>query len=184
MRIVETGISGCFMVEADTRQDARGWFRESWRWSALSERLGYEPRLRQNNHSRSNPRVLRGFHAEPWSKLIYVARGTALLVVADIRTDSPTFGRSFSTLAGDAPGTFHRLYVERGLANAFYCFSEVDYLNDVSEEFSPEGRRGVVWNDPMLAVAWPDPNPIVSDVDRDLPTVAALTGRTRVNEAE
>jgi dTDP-4-dehydrorhamnose 3,5-epimerase len=167
-------IAGVFVVTSPKFEDRRGFFREHYRYSELAAALGREPRMRQGNHSRSCAGVLRGFHTEPWDKLLYVARGTALCVVADTRPASPTFARHQSFLMGDPPGEHTRVFVSEGLSNAFYCFTEVDYLNDVSEEFSPERRGGVLWSDETLAVEWPSRSPILSDVDANLPTLRTL----------
>ena len=167
-------IGGVFTIASTSIEDDRGFFRETWRRSALAEALGREPRFRQNNHSRSRAGVLRGFHMEAWDKLIYVAHGTALCVVADPRPDSPTFGRTQGVLLGDPPGERLRLFVARGLANAFYAHTQVDYLNEVSEEFDPRRRAGIAWDDGTLAVDWPDRDPILSEADRALPTLRAL----------
>ena len=77
-------------------------------------------------------------------------------------------------MLGDDPGEYDRLYVPEGLSNAFYCFTEVDYINDVSGEYDPNKRGGVRWDDPALGVDWPDKDPIISDNDRALPGLADL----------
>lgn len=174
MPIQETPIAGFLIIRWPLFEDKRGFFKQSYQTSELEESLGRRPELNQGNHSRSQARVLRGFHMEPWDKLIYVVRGTALCVVADTRPDSPTFGKWESIRLGDKPGEHARLFVSQGLSNAFYCFSEADYINDVSANFTPEGRRGVVWNDPTLAVDWPDKEPVLSETDRALPTLKSL----------
>jgi dTDP-4-dehydrorhamnose 3,5-epimerase len=174
MTVSPGAIAGVFVVTSPKFEDRRGFFREHYRYSELAAALGREPRMRQGNHSRSCAGVLRGFHTEPWDKLLYVARGTALCVVADTRPASPTFARHQSFLMGDPPGEHTRVFVSEGLSNAFYCFTEVDYLNDVSEEFSPERRGGVLWTDETLAVEWPSRSPILSDVDANLPTLRTL----------
>lgn len=174
MPVQHTSIDGLLVVAWDALLDERGLFKHTYQHSELTQALGREPRLRQGNHSRSHARVLRGFHVEPWDKLIYVPRGLATCVVADVRPDSPTFGRTERFLLGDAPGRLDRVFIHRGLANAFYCHAETDYLNGVSEEFDPAGRGGVAWNDPDLAVTWPDASPILSDADRRQPTLKTL----------
>ena len=151
--------------------DSRGFFTETYKQSLLTEALGRPYKFSQGNHSRSHKNVLRGFHSEPWDKLIHVVRGHALCVVADTRPESSTFGRHQTFHLGDAPGTRQRIFVSQGLSNAFYCFSEVDYLNDVSEEFDPANRKGFHWADPDIGVAWPTDNPILSDKDKELPTL-------------
>lgn len=174
MPVHKTSIDGCLVIRWNRIEDDRGFFKHSYQAGEIEEALGRPLSLRQGNHSRSHAKVLRGFHMEPWDKLIYVVRGTALCVVADTRPDSPTFGQIVSILLGDEPGEHARILVSQGLSNAFYCFSETDYLNDVSEEFRPEGRRGVIWNDPVLAVDWPDKDPILSKTDAVLPRLEDL----------
>jgi dTDP-4-dehydrorhamnose 3,5-epimerase len=170
--IETTGIDGLLLVRWDTHGDDRGFFRQTYQVRELTEALGREPVLRQGNHSRSGADVLRGFHAEPWDKLVYVVRGTAFCAVADIRPDSPTFGGVASFTLGDLPGERSRLFVSRGLANAFCTLTEVDYLYDVSAYWSPDAdKSSIAWDDPDLAVAWPVDDPVLSEADRANPTL-------------
>lgn len=173
MPISSTDIPGLFVVERDSFYDQRGLFRETYRVDELSAAVGRTVLFRQGNHSRSAPGVLRGFHAEPWDKLVYVVRGTALCVVADIRPESPTFGTALSFLLGDAPGAPRRLFIAEGLANAFQAITETDYINEVSQTFSAEDRRGVAWDDPTLRIQWPITPPILSDADSRLPYLSS-----------
>lgn len=174
MSVERTSIAGLLVVKWDFFHDERGFFKQTYQHEEVAQALGRDPRLRQGNHSRSRARVLRGFHLEPWDKLIYVPRGLATCVVADVRPDSPTFGQTEKFLLGDSPGQLDRVFIHRGLANAFYCHEESDYLNDVSEEYAPTGRGGVAWNDSDLNVDWPDPSPILSEADQRQPTLRML----------
>ncbi len=175
MTVEATDIEGLFVVRSDTLGDERGFFRQTYVWSELVAGLGREPSLVQGNHSRSAAGVLRGFHAEPWDKFVYVARGTAFCAIADIRPDSPTLGRVATFTLGDAPGERARLFISSGLANSFCCLTEVDYLYDVGAEWRPGvPRRAVAWDDPQLAVSWPIEDPVLSAADRANPTLAEL----------
>lgn len=169
--VSRTAIEGVLVVDGTVVHDDRGFFRESFRLSQLAEAVGRPLAFRQNNHSRSHTGVLRGFHAEPWDKLIYVPRGSALCVVADVRPESETFGSTVSIELGGHVGALRRVFVAQGLANAFLALEETDYLNDVSAEFTPVGRGGFAWNDPTLAVDWPIAEPLLSEFDRSLPTL-------------
>jgi dTDP-4-dehydrorhamnose 3,5-epimerase len=176
--VQSTTIAGLFVVRQPTHGDERGFFRQTYQRSELADAIGHEPTFAQGNHSRSTAGVLRGFHAEPWDKFVYVARGTAFCAVADIRDDSPTLGAVETFLLGDAPGERVRLFVSEGLANAFCALTEVDYLYDVGAEWRADvPKRAVAWNDPDLAVVWPVPDPVVSEADRANPTLAELLGR-------
>jgi dTDP-4-dehydrorhamnose 3,5-epimerase len=169
MAVEPTTIPGLLVVRFDGHTDERGSFRQTYQAGELEAALGRPLRLRQGNHARSVPGVLRGFHAEPWDKLVYVARGTAFAAVADIREDSATFGEVATFWLGDPPGERLRLFLTAGLANAYASVgaAEVDYLYDVSEEFSPHAdKRSVAWDDPDLGVAWPLADPVLSDADR------------------
>lgn len=177
MPVLTTTIAGLFVVRSPEHEDSRGFFRESYRLSELRAAVGREVGFVQGNHSRSARGVLRGFHAEPWDKLIYVVRGTAFCVVADVRPDSPTFGATENFLLGDRPGIRERLFVAQGLANGFQAVSDCDYVNEVSAEFAPEGRRGFAWDDATLDVDWPVRPPILSAHDRSLPTLGETFGQ-------
>ena len=175
MTVERTGIDGLLVVDWPTHGDERGFFRQTYQIAELAEALGREPALRQGNHSRSAPGVLRGFHAEPWDKLVYVVRGVALCVIADIRPDSPTFARTERFVLGDPPeGRRRRLFVAEGLANAFLALGDgpLDYLYDVSDYWRPDAdKRAVAWDDPDLAVDWPITDPELSAADQANPTL-------------
>jgi dTDP-4-dehydrorhamnose 3,5-epimerase len=171
--VEHTDIEGLLVVRWQTYHDARGFFRQSYQASELEEALGRPVSFRQANHARSSPGVLRGFHAEPWDKLVYVVRGRAMAAIADIRPESPTFGQVRTFDLGDG-GDRLRLYVAAGLANS-YCVhgdEDADYVYDVTEEYHPGAdKRAVAWNDPDLAVDWPVARPILSEEDRANPTL-------------
>ncbi|MCB1391302.1 MAG: dTDP-4-dehydrorhamnose 3,5-epimerase family protein [Rhodobacteraceae bacterium] len=178
LNLVPGRIGGTWLLQPEPIEDNRGFFVETYREALVSEALGRPYRFVQTNHSRSRAGTLRGFRSEPWDKLIYIPHGTALCVVVDPRRDSPTFGQHETFLLGDVPGRRDRLLVSRGLCNAFYCLTEADYLNDVSAEFEPTVRRGFRWDDPTLAIDWPDRSPSLSDHDATLPSFADyLAGR-------
>ena len=174
MTVQRTTIDGLLVVDSPLIEDARGFFRESYRCSELQDALGRSVDFRQANHSRSHAGVLRGFHAEPWDKLVYVPRGRAFYVVADVRPSSSNFGEVLGFELGDLAGGRRRLFIARGLANAFQALEETDYVNDVSEEFTAVGRHGFAWDDPDLGVRWPLHPPVLSQTDAGQPTLRSV----------
>ena len=178
MPVETTGIDGLLVVRWPTHGDERGFFRQTYQIREIAEALGREPVLRQGNHSRSQPGVLRGFHAEPWDKLVYVVRGTALAVIADIRPDSATFGQTRTFVLGDDPaGRDIRVFISQGLANAFCATGDgpTDYVYDVSDYWQPDLEKpSVAWDDPDLAVVWPTDEPVLSAADEANPTLRDL----------
>jgi len=176
--VERTDIDGLLVVRWPTHSDERGFFRQTYQVEELTDALGREPVLRQGNHSHSVPGVLRGFHAEPWDKLVYVARGYAMAAIADIRPESATFGEARSFLMGEPPdGERIRLFISEGLANSFCTLGTevVDYLYDVSDYYRPDvPKPSIAWDDPDLAVEWPIEAPILSAADAANPTLRAL----------
>jgi dTDP-4-dehydrorhamnose 3,5-epimerase len=175
-----TAIEGLLVVRWPTHADDRGFFRQTWQRPELAQALGHEPVFRQGNHSRSVPGVLRGFHAEPWNKLIQVVRGRALCAFLDIRPDQPTFGQAVTMHLGD-PGGPHdaqqvSIWVPSGVANGFCVYGDepADYVYAVTATWEPGNYPAVAWNDPDASVDWPVDHPILSDADRSHPRLRDL----------
>jgi dTDP-4-dehydrorhamnose 3,5-epimerase len=171
--IENTAIHGLLVVRWETHGDVRGFFRQTYRTSELARALGREVVFAQGNHAGSAPGVLRGFHAEPWDKLVYVTRGSVMAAIADIRPESPTFGTVETFILGDE-GERVRLFVSEGLANSYCTFGEadVDYVYDVTVEWTPDAeKRAIAWDDPDLGVEWRVDDPVISDADRTNPTL-------------
>ena len=96
-------------------------FREVFHDETLRAAGGPTFRPLQWNISESAEGTLRGFHAEPWNKLVHVAAGRVFAAIADLRPDSATAGKLWT-------GTLDRanaLFVSAGLGNAFQAVSEV-----------------------------------------------------------
>lgn len=178
MSVETTDIEGLLVVRWPAHEDERGFFRQTYQIVELTEALGREPVLRQGNHSHSVPGVLRGFHAEPWDKLVYVVRGHAMAAIADIRPASPTFGEARTFVLGEPPeGERIRIFISQGLANSFLTLGvgNVDYLYDVSDYWRPDIEKpSIAWDDPDLAVAWPIADPILSEADQANPKLREL----------
>jgi dTDP-4-dehydrorhamnose 3,5-epimerase len=166
-------LQGVVVLERRTFPDDRGYFRESFRLSDLEAALGEAPTFLQGNHARSNKGVLRGLHAENWSKLVYAAHGEAFVALADLRPDSPTFGLSESYLLGESNAL--TLFVPRGVAHGYYVLSDsLDYTYLATSYYDGSDTRAVAWDDPDLAVAWPDRSPTLSERDKSNPTMRQL----------
>jgi dTDP-4-dehydrorhamnose 3,5-epimerase len=164
------------LIEPDTYADDRGFFRETFKRSVFADG-GIEHEFVQSNLSRSRRHVLRGMHyqREPAGvgKLVAVALGRIFDVAADVRRDSPSFGRWVGAELSDQDGRM--LYVPEGFAHGFCALADdtvVSYL--MTGEFSPAHDAGVRWNDPTFAIEWPTDEPILSDKDRELPVLDQL----------
>jgi dTDP-4-dehydrorhamnose 3,5-epimerase len=167
MNISTTEIPGVIVLEPRVFRDSRGLFQEMYHRNRFSE-AGINVDFVQDNLSRSCRGTLRGLHYQikhPQGKLCQAIRGEVFDVVLDLRRHSSTFGRWTSFVLTE---TNHRqLYVPPGLAHGYCALSAtVDFLYKCTDYYYPEHERTIRWDDPQLAVAWPVPQPLLSEKDR------------------
>lgn len=160
-------------------EDERGWFSETFNAGGLIEALGGVTFV-QDNHSLSRAAgTLRGMHLQNFpkaqDKLVRVVRGAVLDVAIDIRRSSPTFGKWVSaTLSADNGA---QIFVPKGFAHGFVTLEpDTEVVYKVSDYYSRDHERGVVWNDPALAIEWPFAADAMTIVERDrqFPPLASL----------
>jgi dTDP-4-dehydrorhamnose 3,5-epimerase len=177
MKVVETRLPGVLIIEPKLFGDKRGFFQETFHRQRYEELAGIRHTFVQDNHSRSRRGVLRGLHLQtrrPQGKLVRVARGEVFDVVADVDPKSAAFGQWVGATLSDENA--HQLWIPPGYAHGFLTLSEVaDFEYKCTDFYDPTSETGVIWNDPDLAIQWPYRDPIVSDKDSKLPTLAALT---------
>jgi len=172
--IQTTDIPGLLIYERETFEDERGFFKEIVELRDLEKVLGKKITVTQWNHSRSKPKVIRGFHAEPWEKIVYATRGEVLAVIVDLRTDSPSFGKTIKIELGESQRK--AIYLPRGMGNSFSNVgtTDVEYLYMITGYFEGNQTPAVNYNDPVLTKqfgGWPITDPIVSDKDKSYPTL-------------
>lgn len=162
------------LVELTRHGDNRGFFVERYQEAKFGE-LGLPTSFKQDNHSRSAPNVVRGLHYQfdkPQGKLVGAIRGRIWDVAVDVRAGSPTYGKWYGTELSDENARL--LWVPAGFAHGFCVLGEepADVLYKVTEMYNPEGERGIAWNDPDFAVAWPVKDAVVSGRDQQQPGFA------------
>jgi dTDP-4-dehydrorhamnose 3,5-epimerase len=163
-------LSEVVLVEAKQFPDNRGFFMEAYKLSDFSAG-GIHERFIQVNHSRSQQGVLRGLHyqIEPKAqgKLVMVPRGRVFDVAMDIRRGSPTYGQWVAEELSAENGRM--LWLPVGFAHGFCVLSDwADVIYMVTEEYSKEHERGILWNDPEIGIQWPIDDPTVSPRDLKL----------------
>ena len=171
MNVAPTDLPGVIVLEPRVFEDRRGFFFESYHAERYA-RAGLPERFVQDNHSRSIPGTLRGLHYQlrhPQGKLVRVIVGSVFDVAVDIRRGSPSFGRWVGVELSAA--NKRQLYIPPGFAHG-YCVprqeSELEYK--CTDYYAPEDERGLAWNDPTIAIAWPlTAPPLISDKDKALP---------------
>jgi dTDP-4-dehydrorhamnose 3,5-epimerase len=184
MKANATDIDGVFMIEPKVFGDARGFFLESFNEDAFAAAIGKQVAFVQDNHSRSARGVLRGLHwqEEPHAqgKLVRVTNGAVFDVAVDLRRASSTFGRwTGAELSGD---NHRQMWIPPGLAHGFLVLGEsADFLYKTTDYYAPAAERTICWDDPELAIAWPDVAmaPIVSAKDASGISFAEFRDRGR-----
>lgn len=153
--------------------DHRGFFSEVYKQSAF-EGAGLSIEWMQDNQSFSAERgTVRGLHfqAPPFAqaKLVRVLRGAVYDVAVDIRADSPTYGQWVGVELSSEK--WNQLFVPVGFAHCFMTLTpDVEVFYKVSAPYSRESEGAIRWNDPDLAIAWPDAgNAVLSDKDAAAP---------------
>ncbi len=170
MLVERTSIAGVFVLQPRKHGDARGFFSEVFKASALAAH-GIVQDWRQDNHAFSSQcGVVRGLHfqAPPHAqaKLLRVTRGAIFDVVVDIRRGSATYGAHVAVeLSAE---NWRQIYVPEGMAHGYCTLSDMtEVLYKTSAEYAPGSEGGLLWNDPALAIAWPVSLEAAIVVDRD-----------------
>lgn len=174
----ETGLAGVLEIQPQMHGDERGSFCEVFNADDFA-RHGITTTFVQDNHSVSRQRgVMRGLHYQlaPFAqdKLVRVVRGSIFDVAADIRPNSPTFGRWIGVELSAA--RWNQLLVPAGYAHGFVTLEpDTEVIYKVSRPYSREHERAIRFDDPRLAIAWPvDASAMqLSEKDRLAPTLDA-----------
>jgi dTDP-4-dehydrorhamnose 3,5-epimerase len=125
--------------------------------------------------------TLRGLHyqiRQSQGKLVQIVTGVVFDIAVDLRRSSPTFGK----WVGKKLSAINRmqLWIPPGFAHGFYVLSDwADLIYKVTDYYSPEWDRTLLWNDPDLGIDWPlidGKPPLLSDKDsRGIPLNEADT---------
>ena len=167
MRIINTKFKGLKIIQQKKMGDSRGNLRETYRkkiikWDNLI--FDYATVSKKN--------VIRGFHFQSkfqQAKFVSVLKGKILDYVVDLRTKSPTFGKSLSIVLSE--DNCKSLYIPEGFGHAYYSFSNLNIIYyKLSDYYQPKYEDGILWNDKNLKFKLPTKKPIVSKKDKKLRT--------------
>jgi dTDP-4-dehydrorhamnose 3,5-epimerase len=176
MRFSQTKIPGVVAIDPELHEDRRGFFcrvycREELRANGLVDHI--EQSSLSFNLRRG---TVRGMHFQiaphVETKVVACVEGCIFDVALDTRPTSPTFGQWFGTEL--SAQNRRMLYIPAGVAHGFQTLIDRStVLYQISSAYQPDAGRGIRWNDPALAIAWPIPDDVVmSDQDRSWPTWA------------
>ncbi len=163
-----TDLPDVMRVEAEPHGDARGQFARLYcplEFAAAG--IDFSP-TQVNLSTNSEHLTLRGMHFQkpPFAeaKLVRVVRGRAWDVVVDLRP-GPTWGRWIAAeLSADQ---MNALFLPEGVAHGFLTLAaDTHILYQMGRDYMSGKADGLRWDDPNLAIEWPDKPAVLSDQDR------------------
>ena len=170
MKVVDTPLSGLKIIEPKVFGDERGFFMETYNKSAWSAANLPSLDFVQDNHSKSSKGVLRGLHfQDPGSqgKLVRVIAGAVFDVAVDIRKGSVTFGQ-YVSLEITAENK-KALWIPPGFAHGFLTLEDnTEFIYKCTDLYQPEHEHCLKWDDPAVAIDWPQLDCDYSFSDKDL----------------
>lgn len=178
-RVETTGLSGVLVIVPAHFEDGRGYFAETYNRDAFRE-AGIPNDFLQDNLSLSRKcGTVRGLHFQippaAQAKLVRVLRGAICDVAVDLRHASATYGQWAAVML--SAENSRQIFVPAGFAHGF-CTLEPDteVFYKVDAPYDSEQERGLRWDDPALAIAWPLPQSgaVLIERDRLLPPLADL----------
>lgn len=106
-----------------------------------------------------------------------VLDGRAFIGLVDVRPLLSGSGAAAIETIDAGPGD--AVYLPEGVAHGFYAREPLTLCYLVTNEYDGSDELGFTWNDPDVAVPWPDPRPIVSERDATAPRLRELVSRLR-----
>lgn len=185
MKVTETKLKGCFILEPTKYRDSRGYFFESFNARTFRSATGIDVHFVQDNQSFSTYGVLRGLHAQTGehaqAKLVRVLQGKVLDVAVDIRSGSATYGEHVA-LELSAENNL-QLFIPRGFLHGFVVLSETaTFFYKCDNFYHKESECGVKFDDPTLDIDWllPKGDLIISEKDMALSSWEFLLNTSRI----
>ncbi len=177
MKVIKEFPEGLVSIYPQVFGDERGFFLESFNQLKYADFLN-EHTFVQDNLSKSKKGVLRGLHfqAPPFDqgKLVQVITGSVLDVAVDIRSASPSYGKSFQVVLNASDR--NQLWIPPGFAHGFVSLEDDTIFSyKCTNSYSKEHEGCILWNDPTLAIDWNVNNPVISQKDLEGTLFSAFT---------
>lgn len=168
MKLHETPLGGLFVIETAPVGDRRGRFS---RLFCEHDFVPIQPSLHftQVNLSETTGKgTIRGMHYQTStaaeSKLIRCLRGHVFDVAVDLRRNSPTFLHWHAIELSEDNN--REVFIPKGFAHGFQALTDdVQLLYLHTTAWAPSHEAGLRYDDPRIAIRWPEPVTLVSDRD-------------------
>ena len=175
MKTIETKLPGAMVFEPKVFGDERGFFMETWNYQRYKE-AGLDAKFVQSNLSKSSKGVLRGLHFQnphAQGKLVQIIEGEVFDVAVDIRKGSPTFGQWHGEILSAKNN--RQFYIPEGFAHGFCVLSDSAVFSYMcTNVYHAQYDCSLLWNDPEIAIDWPLNNPLLSEKDKNAPTLKTI----------
>ena len=160
---MKTNIKGIKIFKSKIFYDNRGSFKEVYK-----EKLLPNKKFIFDCFSNSKENVLRGLHLQtknPQGKFLTVLKGKIFDVLVDLRKNSKTFGKYFSTYLTN--NSYCSIYIPRGFAHGFCCLEKENIIYYGCTNYREKNHEiGIIWTDKDLKINWPIKKPIMSLKDK------------------
>jgi len=174
MKVTETRLKGCLIIEPQIFWDSRGYFFESFNKVKFEQLTGYKTNFIQDNQSSSTYGVIRGLHFQKGeyaqAKLVRVLEGKVFDVAVDLRKDSETYRQWFG-LELSAENNL-QILIPKGFAHGFSVLSDRAVLvYKCDNVYHKEAEGGIRFDDALLNIDWkiPEKERVLSEKDLALP---------------
>lgn len=161
-----TTIAGCYEVRPRVLTDHRGTFSKLFHSTTFREK-GLIYSFKDADYSLYPRDAVRGlhFHPEPDALVVSCVSGSVLDVLVDMRRESSTYKKVFSTRLESSAGNM--LYIPGGVAHGFLSLTNNTALITLSSSHvDATPKAGIHWS--SIDFDWPVVNPVVSEEDQQL----------------
>lgn len=165
MKLIDTLLPGCFLLQPKKFEDQRGYFVKTYH-EGLCAALGVNLDIREEFYSISYKNVIRGMHFQlpPYAhdKFVYCTRGAVKDVMLDLRRGE-NYGNVVTTELSGENG--HILFIPKGVAHGFLALTdEALMIYKTSNVHVPESDGGIGWDG--FGFNWGIDQPIISARDQ------------------
>ena len=174
MIFIPAPLAGSYIIELTPFSDSRGWFARTYCKDEFQQ-IGHTKEWVQMNHSFTVKKgALRGMHFQlpPFAeiKMVRCIAGAVFDVIIDLRKDSATFLQWFGTEL--SAKNKKMLYIPEGFAHGFQTLTDdCELIYHHTEAYTPGAEAGILYNDPLIGIGWPEAPTEISDRDTKHPLV-------------
>ena len=170
MIFIATPIAGAYLVDLEKKGDDRGFFARAFCENEFREHGLVNHFCQVNNSLSAHKGTLRGLHYQlapkAETKIVRCIQGALYDLILDLRSGSPTFGKSFG--AELSAENRRMMYVPKGFAHGFLTLADdTEAFYFVDEFYSPKHERCVRYNAPKFGLVRPAVPTVISDKDKN-----------------